>query len=67
MHDYKDDAFADRLSAAANAKRAAQEKFRARNGAADPAAVGDQTTRPTIGVTGEECLAKREVLLGESG
>jgi hypothetical protein len=51
--------FDDRLSAAANAKKAELEKFRARSGANDPAFAERQAARQAIGVARDARTAGR--------
>jgi Family of unknown function (DUF6481) len=51
--------FDDRLSAAANAKKAELEKFRARAWANDPAVAERQAARQAISVARDACTAER--------
>ena len=59
MSAFKDTAFTDRLSTAADAKRAALENFRARTASGDPAAIERQATRVAISTARETRLAER--------
>ncbi len=60
MSAYKDTAYTDRLSSAANAKRAALEEFRTRTAAGDPAAAERQASRLAISMAREARLAERK-------
>jgi hypothetical protein len=55
----KGTSFDDRLSAAANAKKAQLEKFRARSGANDPAFAERQAARQAISVARDARAAER--------
>lgn len=57
---FKGNDWNDRLNTAANAKRAAMEKFRSRPMADDPAAVEQRATRLAISVAREARLAERK-------
>ena len=51
--------FDDRLNAAANAKKAELEKFRARSGANDPASADRQAARQAVGAARDARAAER--------
>ncbi len=55
MSAYKNDNFNDRLATAANARKAALEKFRARPGPDDPAVLERQAARKAVAVAREAC------------
>jgi uncharacterized protein DUF6481 len=59
MDNSKKTSFDDRLSAAANAKKAELEKFRARSGANDPAFAERQAARHVISVARDARIAER--------
>ncbi len=60
MSPYKDKAFSDRLSEAANARKTALEVFRARTAIDDPAAIERQAARLALGTARETRLAARK-------
>jgi hypothetical protein len=57
MSKFKGTGFEDRLSTAANAKKAELEKFRAKSGPTDPAFVERQTARHAIDVARDARIA----------
>ena len=59
MRNLKGTSFDDRLSAAANAKKAELEKFRARSGVNDPAFAERQAARHAISVARDARTAER--------
>jgi hypothetical protein len=61
MSNFKGTSFDDRLSAAANAKKAELEKFRARSGTSDPAFAERQAARHAISVARDARTAERNV------
>ena len=61
MNNFKGTSFDDRLSAAANAKKAELEKFRARSGTTDPAFAERQAARHAISVARDARTAERNV------
>ena len=60
MRNLKGTSFDDRLSAAANAKKAELEKFRARSGVNDPAFVARQAARHAVSVARDARTAERK-------
>src|SRR5258705_12189831 len=60
MRNLKGTSFDDRLSAAANAKKAELEKFRARSGVNDPAFAERQAARHAIDVARDARTAERK-------
>jgi hypothetical protein len=61
MNNLKGTSFDDRLSTAANAKKAELEKFRARSGTTDPAFAERQAARHAISVARDARTAERNV------
>ena len=61
MNNFKGTSFDDRLSTAANAKKAELEKFRARSGTNDPAFAEQQAARRAISVARDVRTAERNV------
>src|SRR5712692_1943237 len=59
MSSFKGTSFDDRLSAAANAKKAELEKFRARSGTKDPAFAERQAARHAVSVARDARTAER--------
>lgn len=59
MTAYKDDNFAHRMNAAANAKRTMLERFRARPGPDDPAVIEQQAVRHAVSDAREARAATR--------
>jgi len=57
---YKEKGFGERLSAAADARRAALERFRARPGPDDPAVVARRAARQAVSEAREARAAERE-------
>lgn len=62
MSDFKGTNFTDRLSAAANAKKAQLEKFRARSGGDDRAVAERQATRHAVTVARDARTAERKAV-----
>jgi hypothetical protein len=60
MSSYKDDRHSDRLSAAANAKKAMLERFRAKPGLEDPAVQERQAARLAISQARDARIAERK-------
>src|SRR5215212_2526074 len=60
MSAYKSDNFSERLTAAASARKAALEKFRARPGPDDPAVLERQAARKAVAVAREARIAERK-------
>src|SRR5918998_5092084 len=60
MSAFKHDNFNERLAAAANARKAALEKFRARPGPDDPAVLERQAARKAIAEAREARIAERK-------
>ena len=63
MNAYKNDSFNERLTAAAKARKAALEKFRARPGPDDPAVLERQAAQKAIAVAREARMAERADLI----
>jgi Family of unknown function (DUF6481) len=59
MDNSKKTGFDDRLNAAANAKKAQLEKFRARSRANDPASAERQAARQAVGIARDARTAER--------
>src|ERR671917_1831762 len=60
MSAYKNDNFVERLAAAANARKATLEKFRARPGPDDPAVLERQAAQKAIAEAREARIAERK-------
>src|ERR671912_2659987 len=60
MGNFREQGFGERLSTAANAKKAMLERFRARSGTDDPAVLERQAARQAISVAREARITERK-------